>query len=128
MIGVNRRYRRQDPPLDGTEFVPKEPVVFDVTGGVPLETPKGTLVLLHSAMVHYSAENTSDRCRHGTYEHTLYTLITHLLLFSHSKLTHPPQPTFKAYSVHIVEGGNNVVYPTDNWLQRPPEHPFRVIP
>eukprot|EP01041_Mallomonas_annulata_P010896 gene10896-22747_t len=96
-IGVNRRYRRQDPPSNGTEFVPSEPIKFDLTGAIPLETPKGTLVLLHSALVHYSAENTSDIARH-------------------------------AYSVHIVEGDGSVVYPADNWLQRPPEHPFRSIP
>ena len=127
---MNRRYRRQDPPLDGTEFVPKEPIEFDLTGGVPLETPKGSLVILHSALVHYSAENTSDRCRHGTHN-VPYThqSLTHLLIpLPHSKLTHLSQSTFKAYSVHVVEGGNSVVYPKDNWLQRPPGHPFRVIP
>ena len=96
-IGVHRRYRREDPPSKGTEFVPAAPIDFDLTGAVPLETKKGTLVILHSALVHYSAENTSAQCRH-------------------------------AYSVHVVEGGHGVVYPPDNWLQRPAEHPFRVIP
>jgi phytanoyl-CoA hydroxylase len=96
-IGVKRRYRREDPPKTGTEFVPPEAVEFDLTGAVPLETPKGTLVLLHNALVHYSAENLSEATRH-------------------------------AYSIHIVEGGKGVKYPADNWLQRPPEHPFNVIP
>lgn len=96
-IGVHRRFRREDPPGTGTEFVPPESSEFDLTGAVPLETPAGSLVILHSALVHYSAENKSEHCRH-------------------------------AYSVHIVEGGNGVRYPADNWLQRPAEHPFRVIP
>lgn len=96
-IGVGRRYRRKDPPLKGTEFVPEKPITFDLKGAVPLVIPKGSLVLLHSALVHYSAGNKSDAARH-------------------------------AYSVHVVDGKEGVVFPTDNWLQRPAEHPFRVIP
>ena len=46
VIGVNRRYRREDPPLDGTEFVPKEAVEFDLTGGVPLEVPPCHVMLI----------------------------------------------------------------------------------
>ena len=96
-IGVDRRYRRKDPPLKGTEFVPQKPITFDLEGAIPLVIPKGSLVLLHSALVHYSAGNKSDAARH-------------------------------AYSVHVVDGKEGVVYPADNWLQRPAEHPFRVIP
>ena len=32
-----------------------------------------------------------------------------------------------AYSIHIIEGADGFVYPNDNWLQRPPDHPFREI-
>lgn len=74
--------------------MPQKPIAFDLTGAVPLVIPKGTLVLLHSALVHYSAENTSEAARH-------------------------------AYSVHIVDGKEGVVYPADNWLQRPASHPFQ---
>jgi phytanoyl-CoA hydroxylase len=70
-IGVHRRYRREDPPGKGTEFVPAEPIAFDLTGAVPLETPKGSLVILHSALVHYSAENTSAHCRHAYSVHVV---------------------------------------------------------
>jgi phytanoyl-CoA hydroxylase len=31
-----------------------------------------------------------------------------------------------AYSVHVVEGGYE--YPADNWLQRPQNAPFNVLP
>jgi phytanoyl-CoA hydroxylase len=96
-IGVERRYRRKDPPQKGTEFVPPKAVDFDLNGAIPLLIPKGSLVILHSALVHYSAENKSNTARH-------------------------------AYSVHIVDGKVGVVYPVDNWLQRPPEHPFQVVP
>lgn len=59
--GVTRRFKRKDPPLEGTEFVPKEPVVWDLTGAIPLETPAGCLVLLHHSLVHYSSANTSPK-------------------------------------------------------------------
>lgn len=95
-LGVHRHYRRRDPPLDGTEFVPSEQEQWDLTNAVPLETPKGSLVVLHGALVHYSADNLSDKPRH-------------------------------AYAIHIVEGKEGVVYPKNNWLQRPPEHPFNEI-
>jgi phytanoyl-CoA hydroxylase len=32
-----------------------------------------------------------------------------------------------AYSIHVVDGKDGVVYPRDNWLQRPAGKPFRVI-
>ena len=32
-----------------------------------------------------------------------------------------------AYSIHVVDGKDGVVYPRDNWLQRPAGEPFRVI-
>jgi phytanoyl-CoA hydroxylase len=64
-IGVERRYKRKTPPMKGTEFVPPQPILFDLNGAIPLIIPKGTLVVLHSALVHYSAENTSDTARHA---------------------------------------------------------------
>ena len=64
-LGVHRRFRRSDPPREGTEFVPLEPIVWDLTGAVPLLTPAGSLVILHSAVVHYSKENLSDYSRHA---------------------------------------------------------------
>ena len=95
-LGVHRRFKRKDPPLEGVEFVPLEPVEWDITDAVPLVIPKGSLVVLHSALVHFSKENHSDIPRH-------------------------------AYSIHIVDGKEGVVYPADNWLQRPEGYPFREI-
>eukprot|EP01040_Poterioochromonas_malhamensis_P017272 gene17272-19806_t len=94
-LGVHRHYRRRDPPATGLEFIPPEPVVWDLTGAVPLEIKKGDLVILHSALVHYSQENSSEFPRH-------------------------------AYSIHIVDGSDGIVYPQDNWLQRP-GFPFREV-
>jgi phytanoyl-CoA hydroxylase len=33
-----------------------------------------------------------------------------------------------AFSVHVIDGRPGCVYPADNWLQRPPENPFRELP
>lgn len=95
-VPVSRRYRRKDPHGVGTEFVPPEPVIFDTTEAIPLETKKGTLVVIHAALVHLSQENLSDFPRH-------------------------------AYAIHVVDGKEGVVYPADNWLQRPEEFPFREL-
>lgn len=76
-----------------TSFDPPEAQVYSEEGAVPLVIPAGSLVILHSAVVHFSRENKSDRSRH-------------------------------AYSIHCVEGGKGVVYPKDNWLQRPGYAPF----
>jgi phytanoyl-CoA hydroxylase len=65
VLGVDRRFRRQDPPGVGTEFVPQEPVVWDTSAAVPLVIPQGSLVVLHSALVHFSNENNSEVPRHA---------------------------------------------------------------
>eukprot|EP00605_Chrysophyceae_sp_TOSAG23-4_P001276 GSChrysophyteH1.ASY1.ANO1.1387.1 assembled CDS len=88
-LPVRRRFCRKSPGSEydgcGTEWRP-----------VPLIIPKGSLVLLHSAVVHYSEGNTSPAARH-------------------------------AYSIHVVDGAEGCRYPSDNWLQRPADVPFRTI-
>jgi phytanoyl-CoA hydroxylase len=50
----------------------------------------------------------------------------------HSSLVHfsnennSPQPRH-AYSIHVVEGKEGVVYAEDNWLQRAPDMPFQSL-
>lgn len=101
-LGVKRRFCRRfagSGDSDGdasTKFDPPEAEAWDLEGAVPVEVGSGALVLLHSAVVHYSSENTSPDPRH-------------------------------AYSIHVVDGKEGVIYPIDNWLQRPPEFPFREI-
>jgi phytanoyl-CoA hydroxylase len=95
-LGILQRYRRKDPPAIGTEIIPSQKIQWDLNGAIPLETKKGDLVVLHTALVHYSQENTSPFPRH-------------------------------AYSIHIVEGKEGVIYPKDNWLQRPEDFPFREV-
>lgn len=69
--GVPRRFRRRDPPNEGTEFLPADPVEWDTSSAVPLEIPKGSLVLLHNALVHFSKENFSDMPRHAYSIHVI---------------------------------------------------------
>lgn len=96
-LGVHRRFKRSAPPKLSTEFEPLKPVEFDISNAVPLETKKGSMVIIHSSLVHYSAANLSETARH-------------------------------AYSIHVVDGTPGIVYPADNWLQRPVGYPFREIP
>ena len=45
--------------------MPKEPVEWDLNEARALECRAGSLVLLHNAVVHYSAENSSAATRHA---------------------------------------------------------------
>lgn len=94
--GVKRRFKRLPPPAVGTEFDPPENVHLDMEGGVPVECPAGSLVLIHHSVVHWSAVNTSDAPRH-------------------------------AYTIHVIDGAEDVVYPADNWLQKSDGSRFNAI-
>jgi phytanoyl-CoA hydroxylase len=70
--GVRRRFKRKGLVSEGTEFVnvaDGSPNVgaetFDTRAGVPLEMPKGTLVILHDAVVHWSEANISAAPRYA---------------------------------------------------------------
>jgi phytanoyl-CoA hydroxylase len=63
--GVNRHFKRKALPEIGTEFSPVESDSWSKDGEVPLECPAGTLVLIHNAVVHYSAANFSENARHA---------------------------------------------------------------
>jgi phytanoyl-CoA hydroxylase len=67
--GVKRRFKRA--VAGGTEFEPKEPHEFDLEGAVPLEMPAGGCVILHSAVVHFSHANASDKSRHAYSIHVI---------------------------------------------------------
>ena len=70
--GVKRRFRRRGSANDGTEFINVADGTlnagaenWDTSDGVPLEIPKGTLVILHDAVVHWSDANTSPAPRYA---------------------------------------------------------------
>jgi phytanoyl-CoA hydroxylase len=59
---------------EGTRFEVLDPTPFPEPGGpdlVPLEAPKGTLVLLHGLLPHWSDVNRSDRSRHAYTVHVI---------------------------------------------------------
>lgn len=67
-----------DPPNPGFEY--------STDGAVPLETPAGSIVVLHGSFTHFSHKNTNpDKQRH-------------------------------AYTLHILEGAHGVKYDPDNWI------------
>ena len=47
------------------EFDPVQVDPLDTNGAIPVKIKKGTLVVLHNAVVHYSNENTSEHSRHA---------------------------------------------------------------
>lgn len=63
--GAVRRLFRRTADGTGTEFLPPAAEDFDTAGAVPLEMAAGDLVLLHAALVHFSAANTSEQSRHS---------------------------------------------------------------
>jgi phytanoyl-CoA hydroxylase len=61
--GLKSRWRRS--PNDRMEFEVYDEEPWPTEGLVPLEVPKGTLVLLHGLLPHCSFENRSPRSRHA---------------------------------------------------------------
>lgn len=70
-LGVHRRFRRRPNGEPGTVFEPPEAVAWDLSQAVPLVIPRGSLVLLHSALVHFSKENSSSKARHAYSIHVI---------------------------------------------------------
>jgi phytanoyl-CoA hydroxylase len=68
--GVQRRFKRKAEG-EGTEFEPPGPEEWDLSGAVPVEVGAGALVLLHNALIHFSAENHSDKSRHAYSVHVI---------------------------------------------------------
>ena len=48
-----------------------DPTPFPETGIVPLEVPRGTLIVLHGALPHLSGPNRSERSRHAYTLHVI---------------------------------------------------------
>jgi phytanoyl-CoA hydroxylase len=61
-LGLKRRFRRAGDEVVFDELDPS-PLPSPPEGYVPLEAPKGTLVLLHGLLPHWSAANRSPRSR-----------------------------------------------------------------
>jgi len=68
-LGLKKRFRRDGEA--GVTFDEFDPTPFPETGIVPLEVPRGTLVVLHGALPHLSGPNRSDRSRHAYTLHVI---------------------------------------------------------
>ncbi len=62
-LGLKKRFRRDGE--GGVTFDEYDATPFPETGIVPLEVPRGTLIVLHGALPHLSGPNRSDRSRHA---------------------------------------------------------------
>ncbi|CEM07811.1 unnamed protein product [Vitrella brassicaformis CCMP3155] len=60
--GILKRFLLNE---DRTSAAYDRPGTYDIDNAVPLEVPKGTLVLLHGTLVHFSEHNYSNTSRHA---------------------------------------------------------------
>lgn len=60
--GVQRRFKRNEAGTS-TVFEPAEETAFSLEGALPLVIGKGSLVILHHSVVHFSHGNTSEISR-----------------------------------------------------------------
>lgn len=71
---LRKRFVREGGDADGTRFEELDPTPLPEPGSealVPLETPAGTMVLLHGLLPHWSGPNRSDRSRHAYSVHCI---------------------------------------------------------
>jgi len=71
---LRKRFVREGGDADGTRFDELDPTPLPEPGSdalVPLETPAGTLVLLHGLLPHWSGPNRSDHSRHAYSVHCI---------------------------------------------------------
>lgn len=69
-LGSLSRFIR-NPKGDGTVFTPENPPALETKGAVSLPVPKGSLVLIHGNLVHYSLDNRSPKSRHAFTLHVI---------------------------------------------------------
>jgi phytanoyl-CoA hydroxylase len=66
---LRSRFRRKEE--GGTEMLMLDPEEFSLEGMIPLEVKKGTCIVLHGLLPHYSKPNTSGRSRQAYSIHTI---------------------------------------------------------
>lgn len=66
---LRSRFRRKEE--GGTEMLLLDPEEFSIEGMIPLEVKKGTCIVLHGLLPHYSKPNTSGRSRQAYSIHTI---------------------------------------------------------
>ena len=66
---LRSRFRRKEE--GGTEMLTLDPEEFSLEGMIPLEVKKGTCIVLHGLLPHYSKPNTSGRSRQAYSIHAI---------------------------------------------------------
>lgn len=66
---LRSRFRRKEE--GGTEMLMLDPEEFSIEGMIPLEVKKGTCIVLHGLLPHYSKPNSSGRSRQAYSIHTI---------------------------------------------------------
>lgn len=66
---LRSRFRRKEG--GGTEMLLLDPEEFSIEGMIPLEVKKGTCIVLHGLLPHYSKPNSSGRSRQAYSIHTI---------------------------------------------------------
>ena len=91
-LGVKSLYRRDPEAGMVMEILDDGP--FDLAAGRPLEVPKGTMVVLHGLLPHWSAPNRSSRSRHA---YTLHVIDGGARYLEDNWLQRPPELPLRGF-------------------------------
>ncbi len=91
-LGLKSLYRRDSAEGMVMEVLDGSP--FDLTAGRPLEVPKGTMVVLHGLLPHWSAPNRSPRSRHA---YTLHVIDGRARYLADNWLQRPPELPLRGF-------------------------------
>ena len=91
-LGLKSLYRRDPDQGMVTEVLDEAP--FDLAAGRPLEVPKGTMIVLHGLLPHWSAPNRSPRSRHAYTLHVIDGLARYL---ADNWLQRPPELPLRGF-------------------------------
>ena len=91
-LGLKSLYRRD--PAGGMVMEVLDDSPFDLAAGRPLEVPKGTMVVLHGLLPHWSAPNRSPRSRHA---YTLHVIDGRARYLSDNWLQRPPELPLRGF-------------------------------
>ncbi|KAJ8668679.1 hypothetical protein QAD02_010342 [Eretmocerus hayati] len=90
--GVHRRYlRNRDPLAEDLLIYDKPSAYYDQSSFRPVEVRKGTCILIHGQVVHYSNANKSETSRHA---YTFHVIETQHVNYSKDNWLQPPKEGF----------------------------------
>ncbi len=91
-LGLKSLYRRD--PEAGMVMEVLDETPFDLGGGSALEVPKGTMIVLHGLLPHWSAPNRSPRSRHA---YTLHVIDGDARYLDDNWLQRPPELPLRGF-------------------------------